>query len=397
MDSMDRRLMLAGAGLAGVAVLSRVGKAGPLGPPHGPVSPRGKTIQQVSARGARRGEEGTPEARLPVQGMPSSQGAQFVISQPGAYYLAGNIFQEPGRVCIDIQCDDVDIDGGGFAFIGGSAGARASCIRAVGRRALEIYDCAFKGWQGCCCDCDDCDDVFISDCLFHECVNPPDPVGGGGEVARCRDGCEFEDIDVRDCVGSTLRARHNTCFGCVVCVGGTTPYVQCADACCIEDSLFSNSASQAVVCGNRCQIEGNKVSQCYGLYFGSESLVCDNEISVPGGPALTAGGGRTCIEDNLINGVGPGGGCIDVLLGGDGALIDSNHVTVDGGVAIHIAPGVTGCHVQCNCVRSVQSPGLPDLILIPPGNSYGPIVSVAQAGDVSGIPNAGHPWANFLH
>lgn len=34
---------------------------------------------------------------------------------------------------------------------------------------------------------------------------------------------------------------------------------------------------------------------------------------------------------------------------------------------------------------------------IPAGNSYGPIIDATGAGDLSAVPGADHPWANFLY
>jgi hypothetical protein len=90
-----------------------------------------------------------------------------------------------------------------------------------------------------------------------------------------------------------------------------------------------------------------------------------------------------------------------VLVGGDGALIDGNHVVGPGSAAgtvgnglIFIQQGVTRCHVACNRVRGNSTSST---FMIPPGNSYGPLAVVTDQGDMSAIPAAGHPWANFIH
>lgn len=33
---------------------------------------------------------------------------------------------------------------------------------------------------------------------------------------------------------------------------------------------------------------------------------------------------------------------------------------------------------------------------IPPDNPFGPIIDARGLGDLSGVPGADHPWANFL-
>lgn len=179
-SSLQRRALLGAAGLAGVTVLTRLARAGELSPPPGPIAPTGASLGEVggkiSALDAKIGPFSTTvaEPRTPIASLPSSADAKFVISQPGAYCFTRNMKQEAGWACtIDIQSDHVDIDGQGFVFEGSGGGVVSCGIRSSGRQAIEIYDCAFKGWQGSCCYLLDCDDVHISDVLFHGCVSPP--------------------------------------------------------------------------------------------------------------------------------------------------------------------------------------------------------------------------------
>ena len=102
MGSIDRRVILAGAGLAGVAALSRMAKAGPLEPPQGPIQPTGRTLQEIYDKIARGGPSGTPEARIPIQGLTGTPTALYCIKQPGWYYLTGNGQGGPGKCAISL-------------------------------------------------------------------------------------------------------------------------------------------------------------------------------------------------------------------------------------------------------------------------------------------------------
>src|SRR4051794_18007633 len=120
-NTQDRRLMLAGIGLAGAAIvggLARVAKAGDLNPPPGPIGSTGRTISEVYDRVATGGEHASPEPRKCIQDLPGSPTAMFVIEQPGAYYLSGPVQAQAGLLCIEVRCSHVDIDGGGFPIIG---------------------------------------------------------------------------------------------------------------------------------------------------------------------------------------------------------------------------------------------------------------------------------------
>lgn len=98
----DRRLLLA-AGIAGAAAFAGRATAGPLNPPAGPMT---------STPG--------PEPRIPISSAttPGNAGAYFRITQPGSYYLTGNIQQLASKAAIAIDAEDVTLDLNGFSIIG---------------------------------------------------------------------------------------------------------------------------------------------------------------------------------------------------------------------------------------------------------------------------------------
>lgn len=81
--------------------------AGSLTPPSGPVAPTMKTLTEV-------------EPRTPVQSLPGSASALHVISQPGSYYLTGNIQGVAGKHGILITSPNVSLDLNGFTLVGRS-------------------------------------------------------------------------------------------------------------------------------------------------------------------------------------------------------------------------------------------------------------------------------------
>src|SRR3954470_21985484 len=81
--------------------LAAGGRAGPLNPPAGAVAPTMKTLQDV-------------EPRTPIQSLSGSAAASYVITQPGSYYLTGNIVRTPNKHGIQVLADNVTIDLAGF-------------------------------------------------------------------------------------------------------------------------------------------------------------------------------------------------------------------------------------------------------------------------------------------
>ena len=77
MENLDRRMLLAGLGLVGAAAAASAG-AGTLNPPPGPVAPTGKTTDEI-------------EPRVAVQSLAGDATSVHLISQPGSYYVLGNI------------------------------------------------------------------------------------------------------------------------------------------------------------------------------------------------------------------------------------------------------------------------------------------------------------------
>jgi hypothetical protein len=403
MESIDRRLLLAGAGLAGVAAMARLAKAGPLDPDPGPISPTGRTLQQIHDKIARGGDHGTAEARVPVQSLPGSASAQYVISQPGVYCLVDNITGEPGKSAVDIQCDHVELECDGFTFFG--AQGTLACVRAIPdatgpRRCIGVYDAGFHGWSGECCDFSSAEFCCVEECWFDSCSS----LASDGRVGVCcamgRGGVMY-DCDARRCVGGMCSIESQGSIEECVCadgIGGAACFFSPGD-CVMEDNFAMNCDGTAFVVQNRGVLQNNRCVQCAGgADCGPASVVASNDldvVSASGGAGITIRGNRCCVDDNYVS-----GGGIVVLAGGDGTLIESNHVVGPGGTpgtgggVIFIEQGVTRCCVMCNHIRNASTTSA---FMVPATNSYGPVCLVAGGGDVSLVQSSSHPWTNFVY
>lgn len=93
---------------------------GSLTPPAGPPAPVFKTLDQVEAR--------TP---VTAETCPGSATAVYVISNPGSYYLTGNINGQSGKTAIQINATAVTLDLNGFnlnAAVGSTKGIAVTAL-----------------------------------------------------------------------------------------------------------------------------------------------------------------------------------------------------------------------------------------------------------------------------
>ncbi|HYE62522.1 MAG TPA: hypothetical protein VD997_11060 [Phycisphaerales bacterium] len=396
----DRRLLLAGLGLAGAAMLSRAAKAGPLDPPPGPITSTGKTTQEIFSqlsltdRKVTRTPNGCAEPRRNVESCPSSADAMFVITEPGAYCLTGDVTGQPGRCCIRIDCDDVDLDCQGFNFRG-MQGTQA-CITATERQNIEIYDACFTGWTGAACvDLGTCPSSFVSDCTFRRCTCP-----AGYSVARCGPGSEVYDCEWRQCEGEACSVGSGSCVEECAVVGGSGGAIRCGDGSCITCCDVLSHQGPAFTCGSQCCLDECKSVLSHGstcqMQCNVGYCVFSNTVPSPvSSAALTITGGRCCIEENSFSNCPIG---IHVAPGADGCLIDGNQFAGGGGgsgsvsMAVVVDSSVTRCLCTCNCAQGYDAAS-------PPfdfgSSSFGPI-TMCPPGDIRPANGSSNPWSNLV-
>ncbi|MGD9691008.1 MAG: right-handed parallel beta-helix repeat-containing protein [Phycisphaerales bacterium] len=111
--------------------------AGPLDPPAGPVSSTYKTLTDVE-----------PRIAMSATTTPGGATAILRISQPGSYYLTGNVIGVAGRHGIEISSSGVTLDLNGFEVIGvGAAGGAFDGVRAFGGfKNITIKNGHVRNW-----------------------------------------------------------------------------------------------------------------------------------------------------------------------------------------------------------------------------------------------------------
>jgi hypothetical protein len=116
--------------IAAVAGSAALVTAGPLNPPAGPVASTYKTLGEVE-----------PRTIINAANTPGDADSSFKITQPGSYYLVGNLQGASGKSGIEVIATGVTIDLNGFSMTGvaGSLGG----IRAV-EEAGQVRDLTIR-------------------------------------------------------------------------------------------------------------------------------------------------------------------------------------------------------------------------------------------------------------
>ncbi len=125
MNSKHLSVTLSAACLVAVAGLVA---AGPLNPPAGPVAGTYKTLSEVE-----------PRTAISASNTPGDATNVYIITQPGSYYLTGNVAVAAGKNGIKVAASNVTIDLSGFA-ITGSAGSVDGIYNIGGTQQIHVHD-----------------------------------------------------------------------------------------------------------------------------------------------------------------------------------------------------------------------------------------------------------------
>lgn len=113
--------------------------AGPLSPPAGPVAGTSKTLLEVE-----------PRTAINALNTPGDADSLFKITQPGSYYLAGNVTGEVGKHGIEIASHGVSIDLNGFDLVGmvgqGAFDAVTSTVSSL--KNISVTNGSIRNWGG---------------------------------------------------------------------------------------------------------------------------------------------------------------------------------------------------------------------------------------------------------
>ena len=121
--------------IAALAIIAGTTFAGPLLPPGGPVASTGKTLTEVEPRIAINA--------INTPGDADATPSAFKITQPGSYYLTGNITGVAGKHGIEIAAYGVTLDLNGFSMTGVPGSLSGVIIRGGG---TEVRNGIVRNW-----------------------------------------------------------------------------------------------------------------------------------------------------------------------------------------------------------------------------------------------------------
>jgi hypothetical protein len=417
----QRRAMLAGlGGLAAGAMLTRTARAGDLDPPAGPVGPTMKRLDEI-------------EARTPVgpDTTPGASNAVFVISQPGSYYLTGNIAGEAGKHGVLINSADVTLDLNGFALIG--VADSLSAVQVSGNRAA-IRNGSISGW-GVSGVNSGSSGLVLEHLRSWENASRGITIGNNAIVAHCSvfgNG----DIGIRVGGGSAVRdcvARQNGSHGVAA----------------LEGSAVTGCATRGNG-GNGIDLgPGAVVTNCTAVSNIGGGVICETSASVLQSTAQDNNGDGIRIgQINAENRPGLIAQCLAKGNGGDGVVLNSGghargnvctnngaqglyfagYCLIEGntcdrnaqfGIYADAAPtrgrvinndctansrGIVLVNTQCIVWGNTAAANPSDNYELQGGNRFGPIINLAAVTPVGVGGSSGpstlattDPWANFAY
>lgn len=121
--------------IAVLSLFAGMAVAGPINPPSGPVVSTGKTLVEVE-----------PAVAINTANTPGDGDSQFRITQPGSYYLTGNITGVNGKAGIEIATSGVTLDLRGFTMTGVSGSLQGVIVTGTGLQNIAVRNGTLTAW-----------------------------------------------------------------------------------------------------------------------------------------------------------------------------------------------------------------------------------------------------------
>ncbi|CAN5844803.1 hypothetical protein BH11PLA1_BH11PLA1_14140 [soil metagenome] len=260
--------------------------AGPLTPPVGIVTPTNKTLAEVE-----------PRIAINATNTPGDASAVYRITQPGSYYLTGNLSGAAGKYVIYCTAPYVTIDLNGFVIAGGSGSLsgirvfdactiRNGTIRACGGAGIDAGTRAHIVAITATTNTGVGIDIGGNNGLVEGCVCAGN-TGGGITTIGSANGtivnCTFSENGGNGVyLSSSWRIASST-------IGGNDAIgIDAQQNGLIENCLISFNGTHGVRAGSRCRITNNSI--------------VDNGQTIVSGAGILCTGGYAHADANTVSG-----------------------------------------------------------------------------------------------
>lgn len=273
-----------------VASIAATTYAGPITPPPGPVASTYKTLSEV-------------EPRIAINAINTRGDADSVykITQPGSYYLTGNVTGQIGKHGIEIAASGVTVDLNGFEVVGVPSMGEFDGISVTlsTARSIEVRNGTVRGWgdEGV-----DLGSLGVDSVGIVRNIRAGENFGNGIAVGR---GCLITGCVAFDNNG------HGIVAGTATTISGCTAYSNSGDGintstgCTITDCSSTFNGGSGIVPGGGSSVYGctafanvlNGITATFDCHIANNN--CDNNgAGSAGGAGILISGTDNRVESN---------------------------------------------------------------------------------------------------
>lgn len=219
--------------------------AGPLTPPVGPVAPTGKTTQEVFEKVI------AVESRIAINATntPGDADSLFKITQPGSYYLTGNITGVVGKHGIEITSSGVTLDLNGFDLVGVPAMGAFDGVTTIGSTLtnIAVLNGSVRDWG------DEGVDLLTFGAISSR-VDNVRASGNAGNGLRVGTGCTLTNCAAYNNAGNGINAGNGCTLKDCAAYANTLNGFFISARCTVTGCTASFNLSDGIDAGNGCTI-----------------------------------------------------------------------------------------------------------------------------------------------
>jgi parallel beta-helix repeat protein len=302
--------------VAALALTATSAPGGPLDPPAGPVAPTAKPIAELE-----------PRTAINAANTPGNAAALFRITQPGSYYLTGNITGVAGKSGIEITTSGVTVDLRGFNLTGVAGSLDGIVVPGLdGTNTIAITSGLISSWGGAGINTSNKFNIRITSVTASN--NHNDGIYAG---------------------------KASTIIGCNACSNGGNG-ISTDEGCTVTASACSYNGGSGFAVG-----KGSTVSACAAIQNGGAGLGISTST---GGPSSFV----NCSASNNRDGIAPGAGstvtdCTVVsntrhgILANSACTITNCTITSNASNGIDASAGcmIVGCTLRSNGLNGISA------------------------------------------